>query len=266
MKSLWKELLAFVWNSPSVGILGIALATVFFILNRRARIGPRLIYYKDTVKLIGGDNPALPNDVEISFGGQRIPVLSRTRIVIWNSGTATIDGAHVVTADPLRLVLSTDAQVLQASVIGVTRAVNAFRVDAVHPHVVNCAFDYLDAGDGAVIELLHTDREKYPKLEGSVRGIPKGPRDGGPLPPPRGRERRWGVTAGVSFIAFGAFLWAGELLWPEVFHTKLLPEWFEKAMERLFTFIFGLVFIALGIAALWITTRRLPEKLRGAFE
>jgi len=265
MKSLLKELLAFFWNSPVVGVLAIALAIIFFILNRRARIGPRLTYYKETVKLIGGDNPALPNDVEMSFRGQRIPMLSRTRIVIWNNGTATIEGSHIVTSDPLRLVFSPDAQVFQASVIGSTRSVNAFRVDPVHPNVVDWAFDYLDAGDGAVIELLHTDQEKYPKLEGSVRGIPKGAKDGGPLPL-LGRERRWGVVAGFSLTGLGALILAGAALWPEVLRTSPFPEWFDRAVERIMAFILGLALSTIGIGALWLTTHRLPEKLRGAFE
>jgi hypothetical protein len=134
-------------------------------------------------------------------------------------------------------------------------------VEHVASNVVNCTFDYLDARDGGVIELLNTDKKTYPKLEGSIRGIPKGLRDGGPVPLPR-RERRWGVL----LIGIGAFFLAGGVLWPEVFHAKLLPERFEKVLERMGPFILGLAFFAIGIGVLWATTPRLPEKLRGALE
>jgi hypothetical protein len=50
------------------------------------------------------------------------------------------------------------------------------------------SFDYLNPGDGAVFELLHTDKKPYPVVVGTIRGVPNGVRDWGRIVPSNRRE------------------------------------------------------------------------------
>ena len=47
---------------------------------------------------------------------------------------------------------------------------------------VICTFDYLDIGDGGVLEVLHTDEKRYPRVLGTIRGVPKGVLNWGIVP------------------------------------------------------------------------------------
>jgi hypothetical protein len=113
------------WISPSIGLIGILIG---YILNRRSRIGPRLVYQQQALRLIGGSRSALPKEVEIYFRNQKVPRLARSPIALWNSGTQTIHGSDVVSHDPLRIVLSPESQRLQAHTIASTRSVIGFQV------------------------------------------------------------------------------------------------------------------------------------------
>lgn len=161
------------WLGSLFGIIGIVIA---LLLYRASRIGPRPAYQLRALRLIGKEKQALPEEVEIIFRGRSVPRLTMTHLILWNSGKATLDGKNIVVDDPLRLEFSERAEVLRVRVLRVTRESNKFtaNINSGSPNEVTCSFDYLDAGDGAVIELLHTAEELYPKVEGTIRGVPKG--------------------------------------------------------------------------------------------
>jgi hypothetical protein len=162
------------WIGPSIGLMGILIG---YILNRRSRIGPRLVYKQQALKLLGSTSSALPEEVEIYFKNQKVPLLVRSHVVLWNSGTQTICSSDIVGDDPIQIVVAHRSHVLQAHVIASTRTVNKFHVRPQSANSVICEFDYLDPNDGAAIEILHTDEKEYPTILGTIRGMPRGLRD-----------------------------------------------------------------------------------------
>lgn len=164
------------WVGSLIGLIGLIGLVVTFVLYRASRVGPRPVYQYQALRLIGGAEHELPEEVTVLFGDKKVQRLAKTHIVIWNSGRATLNGKNIVADDPLRLEFSEDSEVLSARLLNFTRQANKFTVN-IHPRCPNrviCSFDYLDAGDGAAIELLHTDEKRYPKVQGSIRGVPKG--------------------------------------------------------------------------------------------
>ncbi|MCZ7385872.1 MAG: hypothetical protein O8C63_14165 [Candidatus Methanoperedens sp.] len=196
------------WVGSVIGITGLVIA---FILYRASRIGPRPVYQLRALRLIGKEEQALPEEVEILFRGRSVPRLTKTHIILWNSGKAMLDGKNIVPDDPLRFEFRKGAQVLRSNVLKVTRESNKFTamINSDSPNNVICNFDYLDAGDGAVIELLHTNEGRYPKIRGTIRGVPKGILNWGDIP--SGNEPPRKILFVISFLgviaSIVAFFW-----------------------------------------------------------
>ncbi len=160
-------------------VLGIAAIIVTYVLYRRSLVGPRLAYHQRFDRMIDGSKPLLLKQAEIYFAGQEVQRLTKTLLVIWNYGTSTVHGSSVVSNDPIRFVFPQNALVLKPRVVTATRAANKLTVALRpgSPNEVICEFDYLDAKDGAVIEVFHTGNKETAAVLGSVRGIPTGLKD-----------------------------------------------------------------------------------------
>src|SRR6185437_11742654 len=243
------------WVSSAIGILGLLIA---LILYRASVIGARPVYKRRSLRLIGKNEQALPKDVEIRFNGQVVDRLTKNYIVLWNSGKKLLRGTDIVCEDPLRCEFAHDARILDARVVITTRPTNKFTVGwpSETAHSVIIMFDYLDPGDGAVLEILHTDRKAYPDIRGTIRGVPKGCLDWGriqahstPFPLHRRRAVNTMFFAGVLALAFSIWL-------PES-ANKTFSVGFRRSLGAL-----GLLYAALPLAYYWLVRRRYPRGLK----
>jgi len=192
--------------------------------------------------------------------------LTKTYIIFWNSGKALLRGADIVQEDPLRCEFSEGSRVLAARIIKNSRVANKFALDnqAEFPHKLMIAFDYLDPGDGAVIEVLHTDTKRYPEIVGTVKGVPKGCMNwgrlrplGASLPFPFNRSRR--VLFAV--LAFGLLTCVAGFLIPEsALRSSVQPKNPFWSFRELLI-INGVLYAGLPLAMLWFTRRRFPRAL-----
>jgi len=249
------------WVCALLGILGGLLIALFFY--RSSRIGPRPSYQLKALRLIAKDERALPEEVEILFKGMSVPRLTKTHIIFWNSGKAMLDGKEIVDTDPLRLEFSKDAQVLRARIAKATRKTNEVevKINDKSPNEVVCYFDYLDVGDGVVIELLHTDEKRYPIVRGTIRGVPKGILN-------RGYIATYRVSGyldlhGFRRVMLFVMLSFGVILTTLGFLSPLIPEPPEpRELSTQWFFIgFGLFAIGFSLFNLWTTRKRYPKSL-----
>jgi hypothetical protein len=185
----FQALLHHPWMDSLISLMSILVAIVVYL---RSRNHPVIAYEIQSViflrdagasaeKTSKGKNlsiyrSGLPEGVEVFWYGMRVDQLVRSSVILWNSGSQTFRKADLVSSDPLRLELSS-GRILAARITAVTRAVNGFSVLAQEssPPMALINFDYLDPGDGATIELVHTSKTS-PALLGSIRGLPRGPR------------------------------------------------------------------------------------------
>jgi len=165
------------------------------------------------LRIIEKDEKALRDKLEILFEGKSITRLTATYIIFWNAGKATLYGKDITFADPLRLKFSENTEVLRVRVLKVSRTTNEFiaKINSSSQNEVIFSFDYLDPGDGATIEILHTARERYPKVQGTIRSIPKGVLDWGLIPPYRSSTFKVEIFFYIVFLLLGVFLIASGL-------------------------------------------------------
>ena len=243
-----------------VGVLaGFLIAILFY---RASRIGPRPSYQLKALRLIAKDERALPEEVEILFKGMSVPRLTKTHVIFWNSGKALLDGKQIVESDPLRLEFDKDAQVLRARIAKPTRDTNKFevKINAKSPNEVACSFDYLDVGEGAVIELLHTAEKRYPEVRGTIRGVPKGILNLGSIASSdQGSLNLSTIRRPMLFTMLGLAVLLTVLGFLNPFIPQRSPPP-EPSTEWVFVG-FGLFTIASCLFLLWASRKRFPKSL-----
>lgn len=164
------------WVGIVIGLIPGLIGWTYY----RSRQGAQLAYHYWTSRVLGGKDHKLPEPVKITFRDEPIENLCRSLVLIWNNSDKTIKGENIVESDPLRIDLGEKAKVVDSRIVKSTRSVNSCQVDLqLTPDDVMWAqpvvrFDYLDAGDGLVIEIFHTDWGKAPVLRGSIREMPRG--------------------------------------------------------------------------------------------
>ena len=82
-------------------------------------------------------------------------------------------GEEIVAHDPLRLRFGGD--ILNVRIRKVSREVLRIRADTSGEigQTVYCSFEFLDPGDGGVLEVLHTGSAEAPECTGTIMGLPE---------------------------------------------------------------------------------------------
>ncbi|WP_460355351.1 MULTISPECIES: hypothetical protein [unclassified Pseudomonas] len=162
------------WLNGMIAVGSVAFAVLAYVWARK-RTKISHVYLGE--HLLGSASDSLPPAIVVQYNGHSIPRLTKSLLVIWNSGENTITGDAIVEKDPLRVQVGEDGKILSVSVLKSSRAVNDFRIVPYVNKQANEAilsFDFLDSNDGAVIEILHTSTDRKPRLKGTLRGLPKG--------------------------------------------------------------------------------------------
>jgi hypothetical protein len=240
------------WVGSLISLSGLIAALIIY---RASRVGARPVFQAKVLRLLSKENPALPSEVEVYYQGSPVPRLTRVHIIIWNSGTRLLRGTDIVQEDPLRFVVDSSGKILNASLVKTTRGTNKFAVSIVQdrPNELLCQFDYLDPGDGATIELLHTSERARPKCSGTIRAVPAGILDWGPSrtftdAKYEARLARMMRSTQAYIPVFGAFLIAFGIY---------LNNWYARVPLLLF----GIIYLLGGLFD-WRSRRRAPRLLR----
>jgi hypothetical protein len=216
----------------------------------------------------------LPAEVAVYFNDQRVERLTKTTLIFWNSGTSVLNGEDGVATDPIRICFNDGDRILSYKIIKATKNTNNCRLlraaDALLiPHQIEIAFDYLDAGDGVTIELLHDSEKRYPVMRGTIRGVPKGIIDRGnpvdymprsflgipvPLPKPLFKPLAWFMLAvSIGCIGVVGRAW----LYPLENGASLG----SSRTTQIGMFAFGLLYAFTSGVLLWASRKRYPKIL-----
>ena len=188
------------WISILVGLLSLAMAIFGVVMTVRARKRAHMTFLSQDIALIGG-YATYPDEIEVRYQGVPVPKVMASTVWIWNSGNTTVKGADIVPSDPLRFQFPGD--VLNVSVRKVTRYVIGVSARiSPKPNTVHWTFEFLDPGDGAVLEVLHVGDAESPKCAGTIIGLPTG-LDYWSL---GHRRYRWKAQSDASSYVFAAII------------------------------------------------------------
>lgn len=256
------ELLAPGWVGSLIGLVGIMTAGITYLLTRnRARLAYRYV----GGRLIGSSSDGIPADIIVHYRGKKIERLTRSLVVFWNAGERTILADDIVAHDPLRLIFYENSFVLSATILKQSRPVTQCNaeIDIEHPNQVKFKFSFLDANDGAVIEVLHTSDKHQPEIQGTIRGLPKGIQYFGRIAGKMSileASRLRASPIKIAWIALATGLittLAGLLVpWENSENCSSLNQTAKFSIT-----IAGCVYIALGIILIFITRRKYPKSL-----
>lgn len=158
-----------------IGIIGVLVSflgiPIAFVVARRSRQLPDLRYVIDFDVLLNPDDRVFGRGLYMSIGDHPINSISRSRVAFWNHRGDTIRGQDIVDSDPLRLQFASGDIALQVRTLSMSRLQTKL-VATRNPkdgRVVDIGFDFLDAADGFIFEIIHIGPER-PTLSGTVRG------------------------------------------------------------------------------------------------
>lgn len=259
------------WVGSIIGLVGILIGISGIFFFRAAKTKPRPVFQVDTLRLIENRGHELPDEVSISYRGAPVQRLTKTNLIFWNAGADTLRWSDVVSTDPLRMVFDKGSEILRADIVKTTRDINVCKlvIDQSEKNSLQLEFDFLDPGDGASIEILHTSKSRAPTFLGSIRGVPEGVINWGRIltsqrgSPPLPRILRApkpifiiGIVLGLFIIVFGLISDTTLVKLSEDIATN------DKGVFlKYFFIVLGIIYAALPAFLLWSGRKRFPKSL-----
>ena len=252
-----QEIISFL-NQGWIGILAGGALGLF--LHWRSRIPGIIAFQSRNVSLIGGRHAVLPADIKVLYRETAVPGLAASTVWLWNAGNKTVRRMDIVASDPLRF--SFDGEVLNVRIRKVSRESVQIKADILEEggDTVRFGFEFLDPGDGGVLDVLHSGSAEAPECNGTIIGLPKA-QDWGSASSKRGRRRDW-VLLTFVFIS-GLALSVRGILGREYLH-EILPFVAEPSEPhppyRILALI-GLFMLLFSAPRMWTLQRRPPSLL-----
>lgn len=166
-------------GSSALGVVGVLVSVIgiplTWFLTRHSRRSPDFRYALEFDVLMTKRDGIPDSGLRIATSSHEVSRVSRTRLAIWNARGDTVRRGDIVASDPLRLEFRGEDHPLNVRYVsqsreqidlGVTVAPGAGDRD----YHLNIEFDFLDAGDGGVLEVLHEGTEAL-SLAGTIRGV-----------------------------------------------------------------------------------------------
>lgn len=258
-----QQLMEQTWVGTALAILAIPLSIFLYIWGRKRT---KMAYVYLGEHLLGSNENALPEQIVVQYDGLSIPRLTKTLLIIWNNGENTVSGADIVGKDPLRIAVGVDGRILSTVLLKTSRAVNDFKIEPINPeapHEALIVFDFLDANDGVVVEILHTSSDGKPLVKGTMRGLPQGIGNLGQFTRPKPQPKKSGVLSILGSVllsppvlalaGFATATWAPH---PEFVLKLAANDSFRDG------FMGGLgAFVGMWLITRWVNRRRYPRAL-----
>ena len=254
------EMLSNIFSHPLVGnivgVIGIVSALLFYMRSKRTA---KPSFQRFSLRLLGGTDSELPPEVTVLFENKKIDRLTRTTLIFWNNGTEVLYGDKIVESDKMKISFDKGNTILDHKILKTTKKANAFSAQHMengNSHQLLVDFSYLDPRDGAVVELLHNSKKRYPKVHGSIMGLPKGFEDLGIVYAEDAQ-----LVGAPSFARF-VFGNRRRVLWIVFIVSLAFAGFGAIPTVRWEVVAAGVAYAAMTAVLLWLRRKRYPKALR----
>jgi hypothetical protein len=150
-------------------IVGIAVSYFFFLRSQRLRKPCWAIRSNNLIENYGSTFSKL----EVFYAQNKVENLTVSKFLFWNAGSETIERQHIVTANPLRILGAEGVKLLDVEILAQNNRFSDFAASLSEDNLsVFLAFEYLDRGHGAVLQVTHTGLSSDDiQVEGSIKGV-----------------------------------------------------------------------------------------------
>ena len=253
------------WVGTIIGTASLALA---LFLYWRSRISGIIACQSRDVPMIGSSDAVFSAGVEVRYRETVVPRLISSTVWIWNAGKKTVRGTDIAKHDPLGFCFS--GEVLNVRIRKMSREAVRITADTSGEKTIRCEFEFLDPGDGCVLEVLHTGPNEAPECTGTIIGLPAGPQYWGHAwgsSASSRRERRVNrfmftvlVIVGLGMSVYGIL---GEQYIEEALPFLAEPPELQAPswLSRGFLVLFGPLVSLFSAVGVWNLGRRSPSSL-----
>jgi|ERR1017187_1549330 hypothetical protein len=161
----------------SIGLAGVVIGIVGILVGvTYGRTRGRPVY-----KQIGNTvvTASSEEQITVQHAGKNVPRVTRTRVAFWNRGRKTLERSDTVADYPIRFRFpDDDTKILAVTTLRRSDEANNFNatIDTDSSSVL-ITFNYLDQGQGGLIEILHTCSVWGALVSGKIKGLPGGTRE-----------------------------------------------------------------------------------------
>lgn len=162
----WLSIVSFI-----IAVLGVALAIIFYVKGKKVKSPCYTLRSNNLVR----DVVSRIEPLEMRYSGQQIKNLTITKIAFWNAGRDTINNQDVASADPLTVHVKEGYKILDTKILYEKNPTNQFSITTSEDRsYIALQFEYVDKGEGAVIQLIHTGiSHEDIELLGTIKGAGK---------------------------------------------------------------------------------------------
>lgn len=93
--------------------------------------------------------------LDVLYDGNPIADLTSSKFYIWNSGNQVLQKTDIVAARPIT-IRAKKANLLDVMVLRMSDPTNAFQINTVSEQEAKVDFEYVESGDGVLVQVLHT--------------------------------------------------------------------------------------------------------------
>ncbi len=155
--------------SAMFGLMSFILAVLSIYLFLKSKKTKNPMYCIKSINLIG-DLYNKIDGLQINYQGKPISNVYSTNIAFWNNGKGVIHYDDISKKESIRITIP-KGKILDKEIVTTTNKSINFDIKQVDKHAVELSFDFLEKGDGAVINILHSSKTlKEIKLKGKIKG------------------------------------------------------------------------------------------------
>jgi hypothetical protein len=150
-------------------LLSVGLAILLFFKSKKVKKPKFAIRSLNLIR----DSAEKIEGLKILYLDNPIPNVTITKLAFWNQGKDTINGEDIAPANPLLIKVEHDYKILEYKIIYIKKESNQVKLREIeNGKQVAIDFDYLDYGEGAVIQILHTgNSSKDISFSGTIKGV-----------------------------------------------------------------------------------------------
>lgn len=153
-----------------ISLIGVVVTVIALIIQIRDKKRKVMYYIKNSNILLDNDISCIEG-IKVFFYNDEVNTIAVTTIKIWNNGNTILEMADFYPEKEIKVTIPKTEKILAANIVDQTEDTCKAEFSIVDKNVAAFTFYCLEPGQGATINLYHTNiDEEETKVEGRLKG------------------------------------------------------------------------------------------------